>query len=231
MKTYCIYKHTLPNQKVYIGKTCDVKRRWRACNYVGNWFFYNAIQEYGWENITHEILEDNLTLEEANEKEKYYVALYQSTNSQYGYNLRAGGAGDGAMASKTEKFKERYKRVYQYTLEGDFVAEWDNLTLAAESCGGINKITGISQCCNGKRKTAYGFQWRYEKFDRLSKQELTGVKKRIVQKDLEGNVIQVYNSVSEAADALGMKSHTSICNVLNGRTKTAYGFLWEELTI
>lgn len=231
MKTYCIYKHTLPNQKVYIGKTCDVKRRWRACNYVGNWFFYNAIQEYGWENITHEILEDNLTLEEANEKEKYYVALYQSTNSQYGYNLRAGGAGNGAMASKTEKFKERYKRVYQYTLEGDFVAEWDNLTLAAESCGGINKITGISQCCNGKRKTAYGFQWRYEKFDRLSKQELTGVKKRIVQKDLEGNVIQVYNSVSEAADALGMKSHTSICNVLNGRTKTAYGFLWEELTI
>lgn len=231
MKTYCIYKHTLPNQKVYIGKTCDVKRRWRACNYVGNWFFYSAIQEYGWENITHEILEDNLTLEEANEKEKYYVALYQSTNSQYGYNLRAGGAGDGAMASKTEKFKERYKRVYQYTLEGDFVAEWDNLTLAAESCGGINKITGISQCCNGKRKTAYGFQWRYEKFDRLSKQELTGVKKRIIQKDLEGNVIQVYNSVSEAADTLGMKSHTSICNVLNGRAKTAYGFLWEELTI
>ena len=231
MKTYCIYKHTLPNQKVYIGKTCDVKRRWRACNYVGNWFFYNAIQEYGWENITHEILEDNLTLEEANEKEKYYVALYQSTNSQYGYNLRAGGAGDGAMASKTEKFKERYKRVYQYTLEGDFVAEWDNLTLAAEGCGGINKITGISQCCNGKRKTAYGFQWRYEKFDRLSKQELTGVKKRIVQKDLEGNVIQIYNSVSEAADALGMKSHTSICNVLNGRAKTAYGFLWEESTI
>lgn len=231
MKTYCIYKHTLPNQKVYIGKTCDVKRRWRACNYVGNWFFYNAIQEYGWENITHEILEDNLTLEEANEKEKYYVALYQSANSQYGYNLRAGGAGGGAIASKTEKFKERYKRVYQYTLEGDFIAEWDNLTLAAESCGGVNKITGISQCCNGKRKTAYGFQWRYEKFDHLSKQELTGVKKRIVQKDLEGNVIQIYNSVSEAVNALGMKSHTSIGNVLNGRTKTAYGFLWEELTI
>ena len=81
MKTYCIYKHILPNQKVYIGQTCDVKRRWRACNYVGNCFFYNAIQKYGWENITHEILEDNLTLEEANEKEKYYIALYQSTNS------------------------------------------------------------------------------------------------------------------------------------------------------
>lgn len=229
MKTYCIYKHTLPNQKVYIGQTCDIKRRWRACNYVGNCFFYNAIQKYGWENITHEILEDNLTLEEANEKEKYYIALYQSTNSQYGYNLRAGGEGGGIMDNKTEKFKERYKKVYQYTLEGAFVAEWGNLTLAAEGCGATNKITGISQCCNGKRKTAYGFQWRYEKFDHLPKQKLTGVEKRIVQKNLDGSVVQIYNSLSEARDALGMKSHKSISNVLNGLAKTAYGFLWEEL--
>lgn len=229
MKTYCIYKHTLPNQKVYIGQTCDTKRRWRACNYVGNCFFYNAIQKYGWENITHEILEDNLTLEEANEKEKYYIALYQSTNSQYGYNLRAGGEGGGVIENKTEKFKERYKKVYQYTLEGDFIAEWDSLTLAAEGCGATDKITGISQCCNGKRKTAYGFQWRYEKFDYLPKQKLTGVEKRIVQKDLDGNTVQIYNSLSEARDALGMKSHKSISNVLNGLAKTAYGFLWEEL--
>ena len=229
MKTYCIYKHTLPNQKVYIGQTCDIKRRWRASSYVGNCLFYNAIQKYGWENITHEILEDNLTLDEANEKEKYYIALYQSTNSQYGYNLRAGGEGGGVMDNKTAKFKERYKKVYQYTLEGVFVAEWDNLTLAAEGCGATNKITGISQCCNGKRKTAYGFQWRYEKFDHLPKQKLTGVKKRIVQKNLDGSVVQIYNSLAEARDALGMKSHNSISNVLNGLAKTAYGFLWEEL--
>ena len=229
MKTYCVYKHTLPNQKVYIGQTCDIKRRWHACNYTGNCYFYNAIQKYGWENISHEILEDNLTLEEANEREKYYIALYQSTNSNYGYNLRMGGDGGGVVIVKTEKFKERYKRVYQYTLEGDFIAEWDNLTLAAEGCGAENKITGISQCCNGKRKTAYGFQWRYEKFERLPKQKLTGVKRQIIQKDLDGNIIQIYNSLAEARDALGMKSHKSISNVLNGLAKTAYGFLWEEL--
>lgn len=229
MKTYCIYKHTLPNQKVYIGQTCDISHRWRASSYVGNSFFYNAIQKYGWENITHEILENNLTLDEANEREKYYIALYQATNSEYGYNLRIGGDGGGPIGVKTEKFKERYKKVYQYNLEGEYIAEWDNLTLAAEGCGAANKITGISQCCNGKRKTAYGFQWRYEKLDCLPKQKLTGVEKRIVQKDLDGNVIQIYNSLSEARDALGMKSHKSISNVLNGLAKTAYGFLWEEL--
>ena len=213
MKTYCIYKHTLPNQKVYIGQTCDISHRWRASSYVGNSFFYNAIQKYGWENITHEILENNLTLDEANEREKYYIALYQATNSKYGYNLRIGGDGGGPMGVKTEKFKERYKKVYQYNLEGEYIAEWDNLTLAAEGCGAANKITGISQCCNGKRKTAYGFQWRYEKLDCLPKQKLTGVEKQIVQKDLDGNVIQIYNSLSEARDALGLKSHKSISNV------------------
>lgn len=230
MKIYCIYKHTLPNQKVYIGQTCDTKRRWRASNYVGNCLFYKAIQKYGWDNITHEILEDNLTLEEANKREKYYIALYQATNSDYGYNLRAGGEGGGMLGTKTDLFKERYKKVYQYDLNGNFIAEWENLTIAAtEGCGTKNKITGISQCCNGKKKTAYGFQWRYEKFDCLPQQQRTGVPKKIVQKDLEGNIIQIYNSLAEARDALGMKTHKSISNVLTGDAKTAYGFLWEEL--
>lgn len=228
MKTYCIYKHTLPNQKVYIGQTCDAKRRWRESNYVGNCLFYRAIQKYGWGNIAHEILEDQLTLEQANEREKYYIALYNSTDSNYGYNLRAGGEGGGMIVNKTDQFKKRYKKVYQYDLNGEFVAEWDNLTAAAEGCGVKDKITGISQCCNGKRKTAYGFQWRYEKFESLPKQKLTGVAKRIVQKDLEGNIVQIYNSLNEAKNALGMKSHKSISNVLNGEAKTAYGFLWEE---
>ncbi len=228
MKTYCIYKHTLPNQKVYIGQTCDVKRRWRESNYVGNCLFYRAIKKYGWNNIAHEILEDQLTLEQANEREKYYIALYNSTDSNYGYNLRAGGEGGGMIVNKTEQFKKRYKKVYQYDLNGEFVAEWDNLAAAAEECGAKDKITGISQCCNGKKKTAYGFQWRYEKFESLPKQKLTGVAKRIVQKDLEGNIIQIYNSLNEAKNALGMKSHKSISNVLNGEAKTAYGFLWEE---
>lgn len=112
MKTYCVYKHTLPNQKVYIGQTCDIGHRWRASSYKGNCLFYRAIQKYGWENITHEILEANLTLEEANEREKYYITLYQSTNSDYGYNLRAGGDGGGVMIKKTDEFKARYKKVY-----------------------------------------------------------------------------------------------------------------------
>lgn len=229
MKEYCIYKHTLPNDKVYIGQTCNIHTRWHASSYVGNCLFYRAIQKYGWNNIRHEILEEGLSLEEANEREKYYISLYQSTNSNYGYNLRDGGESGGKLVNKSSLFKERYKKVYQYDLEGHFINEWSSLTLAAESLGDVKKISAISSCCHGNKKTAYGYQWRYEKVDSLPSQSRTGIAKKIIQKDLDGNIIQTYNSLAEAKQALGMKSHKSISNVLNGLAKTAYGFKWEEI--
>lgn len=229
MRSYCIYKHTLPNGKVYIGQTCHPQQRWRPSSYVNNCLFHRAILKYGWENITHEILKDNLTLEEANEAEKYYIKKYQSTNIDYGYNLRDGGESGGKFVYKTEKFKERYKQVYQYTLDGIFLTEWENLTFAAEALGDIKKICGISNCCSGNRKSAYGYQWSYEKQERMPPQIKCGVPQRIAQKDKDGNIINIYNSLAEAKEALGMKSHKSISNVLNGLAKTAYGFYWEKV--
>lgn len=53
-----IYKLTFPNGKVYIGCTCDTKQRWAGagCFYRNNKKLYQAIQEFGWENIKREII-------------------------------------------------------------------------------------------------------------------------------------------------------------------------------
>ena len=40
--------------------------------------YYYAILKYGWLNVHHEILRDNLTVEEANNLEKYYIKYYKS---------------------------------------------------------------------------------------------------------------------------------------------------------
>ncbi|MBP3801390.1 MAG: hypothetical protein J6I85_05165 [Clostridia bacterium] len=53
--------------------------------------FYSAIQKYGWNNFSHEILYTNLSLEEANYKEAELIQKYQTTNPQYGYNIEKGG--------------------------------------------------------------------------------------------------------------------------------------------
>ena len=51
----------------------------------------NAVAKYGWENFTHEILADNLTLDEASDAEKRFIEEYHSTDRRYGYNLTDGG--------------------------------------------------------------------------------------------------------------------------------------------
>ena len=93
-KKYIIYKHTnLKNNKIYIGQTCQKPQdRWgkEGAGYKGQ-MFYSAIQKYGWNNFSHEILYTNLSLEEANHKEAELIQKYQTTNSQYGYNIEKGG--------------------------------------------------------------------------------------------------------------------------------------------
>ena len=91
--SYCVYKHTCPNGKIYIGITGkNPLRRWReGQGYIHNQYFFNAILKYGWDNIKHEILFTNLTKEEACEKEIELIAEYKSNNPEFGYNLTSGG--------------------------------------------------------------------------------------------------------------------------------------------
>lgn len=90
---YLVYKHTSPNGKVYIGITRkNPIKRWNNGNgYKQNTHFYNAISKYGWNNIKHEILFDNLTKEEACKKEIELIAEYKSNDPNYGYNRSSGG--------------------------------------------------------------------------------------------------------------------------------------------
>lgn len=96
-RTYTVYVHT--NRKTgesYVGTTCDVKRRWRVngleYSYTKNvskmWL---ALQKYGWDSFDHVILVEGLTKPEANEREKFFIAEYDSIRN--GYNVSPGGIG------------------------------------------------------------------------------------------------------------------------------------------
>ena len=50
------------------------------------------------------------------------------------------------------------KKVLQFTLSGDLIKEWES----TRECGRNGFDSGhVSACCNGKRKSAYGFKWMY----------------------------------------------------------------------
>jgi hypothetical protein len=56
----------------------------------------------------------------------------------------------------------RRKTVLQYDKKGNFIKEWNSVLEAALS---LNKKTGaaITEVCNGKRKSIFGYIWKYKK--------------------------------------------------------------------
>lgn len=84
------------NNKKYVGITSrtNPNHRWQNGNgYHENSHFRAAIKKYGWDSFRHEVIHNNLTKEEANKKEKYYIALWKMQDREFGYNMTSGGDG------------------------------------------------------------------------------------------------------------------------------------------
>lgn len=106
-KTYTIYKHTSPSGGIYIGITKHKpEARWgkNGRGYKGG-YFKNVIKKYGWNNITHEIVQYTDTLTKVNILEKMWISYYKKHNYKV-YNLTDGG--DGSVGYKhTEESKQK----------------------------------------------------------------------------------------------------------------------------
>lgn len=175
---FIVYKHTTPNNKVYIGITCqEPKKRWLyGKGYIHCKYFYKAIQKYGWKNIKHEILFENLTREEAIQKEIELIEKYNSNNQKYGYNLTKGGDGNFGVVFTEERKKNISKSkmghsVSEETIDKIIVTRKSKAVLCIETNTEYYSIreayrqTGISynnisEVCKGIRKTAGGYHWQ-----------------------------------------------------------------------
>lgn len=103
-KIYC-YTNQITNQK-YIGCTklrlqCERSGK-NGHNYKNGTPFREAIDNYGWNNFKYEILEDNLTKEDSELRERYYIEKL-GTLYPNGYNLQSGGWKDRKMHEVTKQ--------------------------------------------------------------------------------------------------------------------------------
>ena len=105
MGNYLVYKHILPNNKIYIGITCNkAETRWnKGLGYKKQDYFYKAILKYGWDNIKHEVLYTNLTKDEAEDIEIKLIKKYKSNIREFGYNIANGGNTKGTHTEETKK--------------------------------------------------------------------------------------------------------------------------------
>lgn len=89
-----IIKNTV-NDKVYVSQT-KVSLKLRFQNHLSaarngkDYIIGKAIRKYGEDKFYIELLEE-CTVEELNEREKYWIAFFNSTDNRSGYNISTGG--------------------------------------------------------------------------------------------------------------------------------------------
>lgn len=191
-KTWCIYCHTnIINGKRYIGQTSQsLDKRWQnGFGYREGTYIRKAIDKYGWENFKHEILEEGLTLNEANEREQYYIQLYKSYDAEYGYNLTMGGR-NGVPNEETKKILSEKAKLRVGELNNQYGKHFSDehkkkLSISNRESAMSNPIkcietgkvyknahdagretganyTSILRCCKGVYKQTKGLHFEYE---------------------------------------------------------------------
>lgn len=138
---------------------------------------------------------------------------YKTNNKYFSYELKS-------SFDKARKESLRNTKVYQYDLSGKFIAEYNSCADAEKA---INKSRGLSNAI--KRGITFGeYQWTLEKFDKIASIKLKGKARKVGQYNLEGNLIRVYNTVSECT-----KDFSGCRHVLQGKRKTSGGYIFKYI--
>ena len=203
------------NQKIYIGKTSStIEKRFKEhCNdskkeRCEKRPLYDAMNKYGIENFVIELIEDNISDEDINNKEQFYIKQYNSYigfENSNGYNATLGGDG------------RKYKN---WNLQ-EIIDLYNN----GNSCATIAKQLDLdsSYICkllnnNGIKIISSG--------ERAIKQQGNVV----YQLDIDTNeVINKFDSIGQANIAFGKdRKNGTIRDALNGRRghHNAYGYKW-----
>jgi group I intron endonuclease len=100
------------NSKVYIGQSNKDQYRWRQHCYFAKHpektgqYIHRAMNKYGVDSFTFEIIATCQTREDADETEAVLITQYDTRNHEFGYNLKAGGRSSAHSESTKQKLRE-----------------------------------------------------------------------------------------------------------------------------
>lgn len=215
-QNYTVYMHICPNGKKYIGITqIDPEKRWRrGSGYYSNKHFYNAIKKYGWQNIKHEILFENLTKEQAEQKEIELISYYKSNQKNYGYNIENGGNYKGKHSDIVKKkISESQRGKKNHNYNKPHTKEWKDY---------------MSKLMSGKNNAFYGKTHTKEVREKLRKAHLGKPNIARSKKVICVETSIIYPSISEAKRQTNILGIGRVCL---GIVKTAGGYHWRYYNI
>jgi len=197
---YKVYCYTSPSGKIYIGQTGQsIKARAGkdGINYQQCPYFYKAIQKYGLENFKVDILKDNLTHEEADYWEEYYINLLGSTNQAHGYNLAEGG--------QTSHPRQDHDYIFELFQRGYHIKD-------------IQKITGRCRKTILESLALYGIS-KEETTARAQKNAC-------IQYSFQGEPLATFLSTDEAAKSVHGKMNTLAKAIRNKVSYKGFFWSW-----
>ena len=112
---------------------------------------------------------------------------------------------------------------------------WPSAAAAAEAVG-LKSDSSINKVCRGSRKISGGFQWEFVDDDEeedeaeTDEEEMRADRRARSVKQVcseTGRVLNIWPSAAAAAEAVGLKSDSSINKVCRGSRKISGGFQWE----
>ena len=152
----------------------------------------------------------------------------------------------GYMSQEDKNKLQNPKPVFQYDLNGNFIAEYYSAGEAARQLSGNHNPNSILKVCNGEANVAYNFLWKYKNDDKdmkqiakqisqkekariehVSKAILKRCSKPVNQYNLNGEYIKTYPSAAEARRAV---KNQHICDVCNGKWITAANYYWRYVS-
>lgn len=216
-KKYIVYKHTNKiNKKIYIGITSrKPEERWgkNGENYYSSPHFMSAIKKFGWENFEHEILFENLTEEEACDKEIEMIKKFNSNDPLYGYNCTTG----GEMFKMNEIAREKKSLAMKGNKNGCTPCTKEKAKKISEALKGKKFSEERKKNISNAKKGKTHKKISEDGIEKIKNSDYHNGKKRKVYCP---ETDTVYESIHECARAFGdSKIATAICAVCNGRYK------------
>ena len=198
-----IYKiQNKTNNKIYIGKTVNtIRERWlehlEDAKNGDNSLLHKAIRKYG-ENGFYVVFVEQCSNDELNIKEIYYIALFRSNLSECGYNMTLGG--EGAL---------------KYS-DADILDLW---SVGLRACEISERLGANPNTISQRLKSLVDD-------GEVRKRYFETRKKSVIQYDIYGEPIKIWDCASNAETSLGI-SKGMISKCCNKLATIAGEYLWK----
>lgn len=242
MKGY-IYKITSPSNRIYIGKTTNLKKRiiyYSNSHCKAQKILYESIKKYGWDNHILEVIKEVDNIENLNNLEIEFIEKYKTNIIKYpefnGMNLSDGG--EGNTGPKSDSWKSKMKEKWEST---EYREKMNNIYQSPEwkeKCRIRQKGKKLPVETKQKMKD----NWLNEEYKAKMSQKFKKPKpirseihrlklsksnsKAILQLDKEGNFIKEWNSMTAVKKELNIPI-SNISKVCNNKIKSAGGYVWK----